>query len=100
MKLVFAQDDDAACGLVGGLKGLLKPETALAELDPEALVAEFAGQDQGGGVETFAQRGDERVGHLRWGSPLVELVQEGKDEPVFAHGKADAGRLGSADGFA
>ena len=50
MELVFAQDDDAAGGLFGGFKGFFQAEATFAELDPEAFVAQFAGQDEGGGV--------------------------------------------------
>ncbi len=46
--LVFAEDDDAARDLVGGLKGLLEAEAAVAELDAQAGAAQFARQNQRG----------------------------------------------------
>ena len=36
MQLVFAEDDDAAGGLVGGFEGFLEAEAAVAKLDGEA----------------------------------------------------------------
>jgi len=43
-QLVFAKDDDVAGGLVGGFKGFFEAKAAVAQLDPEALMAQFAGR--------------------------------------------------------
>ncbi len=51
-------------------------------------------------MRVFAERRNKSVGHLRWGGPLVELIQKGKYQPVLAHGKANARRFGAADGLA
>ena len=86
--------------LVGGLKGFLQPEAAFAQLDPQPLVAQFAGQNQRGGVQILAQRRNKRIRHLRsWGG-LGRAGQQGQHQPVLAHGKADARRFGPADGLA
>ncbi len=53
LKLILAQNDDGARGLVGGFEGLFEPEGALAELDPEPLVSQFACQNQGCGIESL-----------------------------------------------
>ena len=105
MELVFAEDDDGAGGLVGGFEGLFEAEAAFSQFDTQAGAAEFASQGQGGGIDAsergfilgVAQRRDER-----WSVLLLRGFQglEGKNEPVFAHGKADAGGFGAADGLA
>jgi hypothetical protein len=77
LELVFAEDDDAAGSLFSGVKGFFEAEGAFAELDAETGAAKFAGQGESGGVEGFAEWGDECIGHLRWGSLLVEDCLQG-----------------------
>ena len=61
LKLIPTQDDDGAGGFVGSIEGFLQAKTALAELDPEPLVAQFSRQNQGGRVQSFAQRRNQCV---------------------------------------
>ncbi len=104
MELVFAEDDDAAGDLVGGFEGLFEAEAAVAEFDAEAGAAEFAGESEGGGVEALAER--LHVSRRQWRDACIWPVGrasrglQSQDEPVFAHGEADAGGFGAADGFA
>ena len=69
----------------------------------EAGAAQFAGQSERGGVEIFAERGDVSVSLCAACGAAASgrvLRLEGQHQPVEAHGKADAGRFGSAEGFA
>ena len=44
LEFVFAEDDHAAGSLVSDFKGFLEAEASVAQLDAEALAAEFAGR--------------------------------------------------------
>ena len=98
LKLVFAQDDDGAGGLVGGFKGFFQPEAAVAQLDAQpawrssrarARAAAFR-PSPSGAIKASAFCGS-------WAGFLGEQREH---QPVLAHGKADAGGFGPADGFA